>query len=58
MGGRSPLTESAGPSTMKLIPSDPQRGRGEEGVQRLRQARLRSRLSTDELLALCRGEED
>jgi hypothetical protein len=43
---------------MKLIPSDPQRGRGEEGVQRLRQARLRSRLSTDELLALCRGEED
>jgi AbrB family looped-hinge helix DNA binding protein len=31
--------------------------RGEEGVQRLRQARLRTRLSTDELLALTRGSE-
>jgi hypothetical protein len=26
-------------------------------LRRLRQARLRTRLSTDELLALCRGEE-
>ena len=32
-------------------------GRGEEGLRLLRQARLRTRLSTDELLALCRGEE-
>jgi antitoxin PrlF len=31
--------------------------RGEEGVQRLRQTRLRTRLSTDELLALARGNE-
>lgn len=30
---------------------------GSEGVQRLRRARLRTRLSTDELLALTRGEE-
>jgi AbrB family looped-hinge helix DNA binding protein len=41
-----------------LVKQDQPGGRGEEGVQRLRQARLRSRLSTDELLALCRGEED
>ena len=31
--------------------------RGEEAVQRLRKARLRTRLSTDQLLALTRGEE-
>ncbi len=31
--------------------------RGEEGVQRLQQTRLRTRLSTDELLALARGSE-
>jgi bifunctional DNA-binding transcriptional regulator/antitoxin component of YhaV-PrlF toxin-antitoxin module len=31
--------------------------RGEEAVQLLRQARLRTRLSTDELLALTRGDE-
>jgi AbrB family looped-hinge helix DNA binding protein len=30
---------------------------GREGLQRLRRARLRTRLSTDELLALSRGEE-
>jgi antitoxin PrlF len=29
---------------------------GAEAIQRLRQARLRPRLSTDELLALTRGE--
>ena len=32
-------------------------GRGEEAVQRLRKARLRTRLSTDQLLALTRGDE-
>ncbi len=32
-------------------------GRGEEAVERLRKARLRTRLSTDQLLALTRGEE-
>ena len=31
--------------------------RGEEAVQRLRKARLRTRLSTDQLLALTRGEQ-
>ncbi len=31
--------------------------RGEEAVQRLRKARLRTRLSTDQLLALTRGAE-
>lgn len=41
-----------------LVKKDQPGGRGEEGVQRLRQVRLRSPLSTDELLALCRGEED
>ena len=41
-----------------LVKQDHLGERGEEGVQRLRQARLRSRLSTDQLLALCRGEED
>ena len=30
--------------------------RGEEGLLRLRQARLRTRLSTEDLLALTRGE--
>jgi hypothetical protein len=30
---------------------------GSEGLQRLRRARLRTRLSTDELLALSRGED-
>lgn len=30
---------------------------GSEGLQRLRRARLRTRLSTDELLALTRGDE-
>lgn len=30
---------------------------GAEAIQRLRQARLRTRLSTDELLALTRGDE-
>ena len=40
-----------------LVKQDPPGGRGEEGLRLLRQARLRTRLSTDELLALCRGEE-
>jgi len=41
-----------------LIEKDaPERSRGQEGLQRLRRARLRTRLSTDELLALARGEE-
>lgn len=31
--------------------------RGSDGLQRLRRARLRSRLSTDALLALTRGED-
>ena len=36
----------------------PTASRGQEGLQRLRQARpLRTRLSTDELLALTRGGE-
>lgn len=34
-----------------------QPSRGKEGLQRLRHARLRTRLSTDELLALTRGSE-
>lgn len=33
-----------------------QPSRGQEAVQRLRQARLRAKLSTDQLLALTRGE--
>ena len=40
-----------------LVKQDTPGGRGEEGLRLLRQARLRTRLSTDELLALCRGEE-
>lgn len=41
-----------------LIEKDSAEGsRGQEGLQRLRRARLRTRLSTDELLALMRGEE-
>lgn len=39
---------------------EPQRGdnsRGEDAIRRLRQARLRTRLSTDQLLALTRGEQ-
>jgi AbrB family looped-hinge helix DNA binding protein len=35
----------------------PESSRGLEGLQRLRRARLRTRLSTDELLALTRGDE-
>ena len=31
--------------------------RGQQAVERLRQARLRTQLSTDELLAITRGEE-
>jgi hypothetical protein len=34
-----------------------QPSRGEEGLQRLQQVRLRTRLSTDQLLALTRGSE-
>ena len=41
-----------------LIEKDAAEGsRGREGLERLRRARLRTRLSTDELLALTRGEE-
>jgi AbrB family looped-hinge helix DNA binding protein len=41
-----------------LIEKEPAAGSpGSEGLQRLRRARLRTRLSTDELLALSRGEE-
>jgi bifunctional DNA-binding transcriptional regulator/antitoxin component of YhaV-PrlF toxin-antitoxin module len=40
-----------------LIEKDgPECSRGSEGLQRLRRARLRTRLSTDELLALTRGD--
>jgi bifunctional DNA-binding transcriptional regulator/antitoxin component of YhaV-PrlF toxin-antitoxin module len=35
-----------------------QPSRGQEAVQRLRQARLRTKLSTDQLLALTRGESE
>lgn len=34
----------------------PESSRGSGGLQRLRRARLRTRLSTDELLALTRGD--
>ena len=41
-----------------LIEKDSAEGsRGREGLERLRRARLRTRLSTDELLALTRGED-
>ena len=41
-----------------LIEKEPAEGSpGSEGLKRLRRARLRTRLSTDELLALTRGEE-
>jgi AbrB family looped-hinge helix DNA binding protein len=41
-----------------LIEKEPAEGSpGNEGLQRLRRARLRIRLSTDELLALSRAEE-
>jgi len=41
-----------------LIEKEPAEGSpGSEGLQRLRRARLRTRLSTDELLALSRGQE-
>jgi len=41
-----------------LIEKEPEEpSRGSEGVQRLRRARPRTRLSTEELLALTRGEE-
>lgn len=41
-----------------LIEKAPQApSRGKEGLERLRQARLRTRMSTDELLSLTRGDE-
>jgi AbrB family looped-hinge helix DNA binding protein len=41
-----------------LIEKEPAEGSpGSEGLQRLRRARLRTRLSTDELLALSRSED-
>lgn len=39
-----------------LCPGSDQPSRGEEAITRLRQARTRTRMSTDELLALTRGE--
>jgi AbrB family looped-hinge helix DNA binding protein len=40
-----------------VIEKEPQKpSRGSEGLQRLRRARLRTRMSTDELLALTRGD--
>ena len=59
--GLSPHTEvrfEVEEGRVLLVKQDHPGERGEEGVERLRQARLRSRLSTDQLLALCRGEED
>jgi AbrB family looped-hinge helix DNA binding protein len=41
-----------------LEKDDSQPSRGHEAVQRLQQARLRTRLSTDQLLALTRGETE
>ena len=35
-----------------------QPSRGDEAVQRLQQARLRTKLSTDQLLALTRGDSE
>jgi antitoxin PrlF len=40
-----------------LQPARTTPSRGTAAVERLRRARLRTRLSTDELLALTRGEE-
>jgi len=40
-----------------LEPQPSTANRGAEAVQRLRKARLRTRLSTDQLLALTRGDE-
>lgn len=40
-----------------IEPQHSSSSRGEEAVQRLRQSRLRTRLSTDQLLALTRGDE-
>jgi len=39
-----------------LCGSTPSPSPGEDAIQRLRQARVRTRLSTEELLALTRGE--
>ncbi|MCX5947253.1 MAG: AbrB/MazE/SpoVT family DNA-binding domain-containing protein [Cyanobacteria bacterium] len=41
-----------------LQKDDSQPCRGDEAVQRLQQARLRTRLSTDQLLALTRGDSE
>ncbi len=41
-----------------LEKDDSQPSRGDEAVQRLQQARLRTRLSTDQLLALTHGEAE
>ena len=37
--------------------ANPSPSPGEEAIQRLRQARVRTRLSTEQLLALTRGED-
>ena len=41
-----------------LQKDDSQPSRGDEAVQRLQQARLRTKLSTDQLLALTRGDSE
>lgn len=41
-----------------LEKDDSRPSRGHEAVQRLQQARLRTRLSTDQLLALTRGDSE
>ena len=40
-----------------LEPKTSNPSRGQEAIDRLKQARLRTRLSTDQLLALTRGDE-
>lgn len=39
-----------------LRPSEPKQGRSQQAIERIRRARLRTRLSTDQILALTRGE--
>ena len=49
------FVEEGGRVILEKLEGQP--SRGEEGVQRLQKVRLRTRLSTDELLALTRGGE-
>jgi hypothetical protein len=46
--------EDNGQVVIEKVSDEP--SRGEEGLRRLRKARLRTRLSTEALLALTRGE--